>query len=107
MVILLSTVLYLVSTAVGNNVTFGDYIGWYEGLDNLELELISSPPVFLKSAEEGEEKTSDRHHQAAQQFDKTMGIRRFSHLKLMISYMLGSGALACKFQIARRIVLSI
>lgn len=83
-------------SASGNNVTFGDYIGWYEGLESLEIELLSNPPVFLKSAEEGEYGQSESNH-AAQQFDKTMGFRRFSHLKLMISYMLGSGALASRY----------
>ena len=58
------------------NITFGEYQGVYENIDEVDIK-----NVFLKNAAAGHRRPE---------------FRRFSHLKLMMSVMLGSGALACK-----------
>ena len=59
------------------NITFGEYQGVYENIDEVDIK-----NVFLKNAAAGHRRPE---------------FRRFSHLKLMMSVMLGSGALACKY----------
>ena len=59
------------------NITFGEYQGVYEN-----IEEIQRANIVLKSTAAGHRRPE---------------FRRFSHLKLMMSVMLGSGALACKY----------
>ncbi|CBY08323.1 unnamed protein product [Oikopleura dioica] len=59
------------------NITFGEYQGVYENIDEVDIK-----NVFLKNSAAGHRRPE---------------FRRFSHLKLMMSVMLGSGALASKF----------
>lgn len=83
------------------NITIGEYYGSYEGFDEMGLYI---PRVgILKSASSATESTGSADsttatNQAAQaaQAAGVATMRRYSHLKLMISYMLGTGALAGK-----------
>lgn len=83
------------------NITIGEYYGSYEGFDEMGLYI---PRVgLLKSASSATESTASADsttatNQAAQaaQAAGVATMRRYSHLKLMISYMLGTGALAGK-----------
>ena len=60
------------------NVTFGEYQGSYEGLDEMGLSI---PTIgVLKSA-------------SSRQPDMGTHMRRYAHLRLMINYLLGSGTL--------------
>jgi len=73
---LLQNVFYCTALAKVN-ITFGEYQGVYENIDEVDIK-----NVFLKNAAAGHRRPE---------------FRRFSHLKLMMSVMLGSGALASKF----------